>query len=48
MSAYAFPFTEIEYPDSDGFPMAESDFRRKCLIFCAGQKLLSDLEAERG
>lgn len=33
MSAYAFPFTEIEYPDSDGLPMAESDFQREVLIY---------------
>lgn len=33
MSAYAFPFTEIEYPDSDGLPMAESDFQREYLIY---------------
>ena len=33
MSAYAFPFTEIEYPDSDGLPMAESDFQRECLTY---------------
>lgn len=33
MSAYAFPFTKIEYPDSDGLPMAESDFQRQSLIY---------------
>ncbi len=33
MSAYAFPFAEIEYPDSDGLPMAESDFQREYLIY---------------
>lgn len=33
MSAYAFPLTEIEYPDSDGLPMAESDFQREVLIY---------------
>ena len=33
MSAYAFPLTEIEYPDSDGLPMAESDFQLNYLIY---------------
>ena len=33
MSAYAFPLTEIEYPESDGLPMAESDFQLKYLIY---------------
>jgi Uma2 family endonuclease len=33
MSAYAFPFAEIHYPDSDGLPMAESDFQREYLMY---------------
>jgi Uma2 family endonuclease len=33
MSAYAFPLIEIDYPDSDGLPMAESDFQREYLIY---------------
>jgi len=33
MSAYAFPFAEIEYPDSDGLPIAESDLQREYLIY---------------
>ncbi|MBI3760775.1 MAG: Uma2 family endonuclease, partial [Chloroflexi bacterium] len=30
---YAPPQTRIEYPDSDGEPMAESDFQRELLIY---------------
>jgi Uma2 family endonuclease len=30
---YAFPQIEIQYPDSDGQPMAESDFQREPLIY---------------
>lgn len=33
MSAYPFPFAEPVYPDSDGLPMAESDFQREYLMY---------------
>ncbi len=33
MSAYAFPLIGPVYPDSDGLPMAESDFQREYLMY---------------
>ena len=47
MSAYAFPFTEIEYPDSDGLPMAESDFQRTPLIYAVESLRIYFQEAQR-
>ena len=32
-SSIGHPSTEIEYPDTDGLPMAESDFQRQYLSY---------------